>query len=78
MYVGDDKANQLFSHNLRVGHCNRNGQINGFKRFILLTRNPFDAIWSEYRRTVTTHIITRDAFDFAAFADVAVSKLSRK
>lgn len=62
----------------RTGHCNRNGQINGFKRFILLTRNPFDAIWSEYRRTVTTHIITRDAFDFAAFADVAVSKLSRQ
>jgi hypothetical protein len=32
--------------------CKR-GNIPKFKRAILLIRNPFDSIWSEYQRRVT-------------------------
>jgi hypothetical protein len=42
-------------------------------------RNPFDAIWSEYRRTATeAHIFLSDDFDLEAFATVAISKMSSK
>ena len=34
------------------GKCERGG-ISRFKQAVLLIRNPFDAIWSEYQRRVT-------------------------
>ena len=54
--------------------CRRQGKIDTFDRFILLTRNPYDAIWSEYRRT-TSKVFRRDDFDAAQF-EAAALKMS--
>eukprot|EP01038_Epipyxis_sp_PR26KG_P007781 gene7781-10570_t len=46
--------------------CKRGG-IKGFQRAILLIRNPFDSIWSEYQRRLTqSHVkgIKKDGFDW--------------
>ena len=36
--------------------CHKGG-VDNFDRAILLIRNPFDAIWSEYERTVSTRTV---------------------
>eukprot|EP01038_Epipyxis_sp_PR26KG_P016023 gene16023-21749_t len=46
--------------------CNRGG-IKEFRRAILLLRNPYDSIWSEYQRRVTeSHVkcIKKESFDW--------------
>jgi len=47
--------------------CSR-GNIKSIDRAILLIRNPFDSIWSEYQRRVTQdHVggVHRDSFDWS-------------
>ncbi len=60
-------------HELRTGTFNsdnnkcKKGGVNGFRRAILLIRNPYDSIWSEFQRRVTqSHVtgIERKGFDF--------------
>lgn len=48
------------------------GGVTGFKRFVILRRHPFDAIWTEYQRQVTggkSSTQARSTFDRMHFAD---------
>ena len=65
------------THPPTTARCNTLGQITGFDRFILLTRNPFDAIWSEYRRSAFSVVITKDKFDRQKFDKKALVMAGR-
>ncbi len=57
---------RLGTFNSDNGKCKK-GKVNGFRRAILLIRNPFDSIWSEYQRRVSkSHVtgIDRAGFDW--------------
>ncbi len=48
------------------GKCKKGG-VKQFERAILLIRNPYDSIWSEYQRRITqSHVegIPKDSFDW--------------
>lgn len=53
-----------------TAQCKRAGHIDAFDRFVLLVRNPYDAIWSEYRR-MHGKVVRKHDFDRAAFAKAA-------
>ena len=57
------------------GKCNK-GNVGAFKRAVLLIRNPFDSIWSEYQRRVTqSHVdgIRKVGFDWPRWQANAAS-----
>lgn len=57
------------------GKCKRGGVMR-FERAVLLIRNPFDSIWSEYQRRVTqSHVegILRKTFDWSRWQANAAS-----
>lgn len=59
------------SSTMTTARCKRAGHIDAFDRFVLLVRDPYDAIWSEYRRRTGAKVIRRNDFNRTAFATAA-------